>query len=69
MVYNDALTFKDERGGVKASWRFRQFQRAGQNKDLLPYVLYLQYNKDNEHLIFDKLSYADYSVAAAYTMI
>jgi len=71
LAYNDALTFNhsSNQGGVKASWRFRQFSRAPINKDMQAFAIYLQNLKDNESIVFDKVSYADYAVAAAFTAI
>ena len=71
LVYNDALTFDPAsgKGGVRGSWRFSQFARSQHNRPLLGYATYLQNLKDNDTLVFDKVSYADYSVAAAFTTI
>jgi len=71
LAYNDALTFNHstQQGGVKASWRFRQIARAPVNRDMQAFAVYLQHLKDNENIAFDKLSYADYTVAAAFTAI
>ena len=71
LVYNDALTYNPATGtgGVKASWKFRQFARSPQNMDLQAYAIRLVEMKNNEELPFDKLSYSDYAVAAAFTTI
>ena len=69
LMYNDALTHQNGAGGVRASWRFRQFQRASHNKALMPIAIHLENIKTNEAAIFDKLSLSDFTVAAAYTTI
>lgn len=71
LAYNDALTYDPStgKGGVKASWRFREIGRAAHNRPLLGLAVELQNLKANEELPFDKLSMADYSVAAAFTTI
>ena len=71
LAYNDALTYDPStgKGGVKASWRFREIGRAPQNRALLGLAVELQNMKANEELPFDKLSMADYTVAAAMTTI
>ena len=71
LVYNDALTFdaSNGSGGVKAWWRFSQFARSPANHQLQAFAVHLQNMKDRESHIFDKLSYADYAVASAYTAI
>ena len=71
LAYNDALTYdhSTKQGGVRASWRFRQFSRAPVNKEMQAFAVYLQHLKDNEPLVFDKVSYGDYAVAAAFTAI
>ena len=44
LVYNDALTYNPATGagGVKASWRFREFSRLPQNKPLYALALELE---------------------------
>lgn len=71
LAYNDALTYDpiSGKGGVKASWRFREYSKAPQNKALLGLAVELQQLKANEEVPFDKLSMADYAVAAAFTTI
>jgi catalase (peroxidase I) len=71
LVYNDALTFNaaNGQGGVKASWRFREFARDPLNKDMQHFAVFLQNMKAQEGVPFDKLSLADYAVAAAFTTI
>lgn len=71
LAYNDALTYDPStgKGGVKASWRFREYSKAPQNKALLGLAVELQQLKANEEVPFDKLSMADYAVAAAFTTI
>jgi hypothetical protein len=71
LAYNDALTYNHstQQGGVKASWRFRQFARAPINKEMQMFAVFLQHLKENETLPFDKLSNADFAVAAAFTAI
>lgn len=71
LAYNDALTFNPQngKGGVKASWRFREFAKDPLNKDMQHFAVYLQNLKANESVPFDKLSFADYAVAAAFTTI
>jgi len=71
IAYNDALTFNpsNQQGGVKASWRFREFSRQPHNRELQGLAVYLQNMKDNESKPFDKLSYSDYMVAAAFSTI
>lgn len=71
LAYNDALTYDPStgKGGVKASWRFREFARSPQNKALLGLAVELQNLKANGEVPFDKLSNADFAVAAAFTTI
>ena len=65
LVYNDALTT----GSVSASWRFREIGRAPHNRPLLGLAAELEHLKANDEVVFDKLSHADYAVAAAFTTI
>lgn len=69
LAYNDALTHQNGQGGVQAAWRFRQYIRAPQNKELIGYANFLTQLKDNEYVAFDALSYSDFSVAAAFVTI
>ena len=71
LAYNDALTYDAATGtgGVKASWKFREFAKAPQNKAMQGLVVELDHLKASEESVFDKLSHADFAVAAAYTTI
>ena len=71
LAYFDALTWAPgaQGGAVKAAWRFQEYARTPQTKPLMALAYELQYMKDNEGPMFDKLSIADYTVAAAYTTI
>ena len=65
LAYNDALTQK----GTVGTWRFREFARSPLNRELQGFAAQLVHMKDTESNVFDKLSYADYAVAAAFTTI
>jgi hypothetical protein len=71
LAYFDALTWAPgvSGGGVKAAWRFTEYARTPQNKPLIALAYELQHMKNEAPMVFDKLSYGDYSVAAAYTTI
>ena len=65
LAYYDALST----GSVQASWRFREIGRNPDNRPMLGLAQELEHLKANEEVPFDKLSMADYAVAAAYTTI
>jgi hypothetical protein len=69
LAYNDALTFNGTKGGVNGSWRFSQYARAPQNRQMQGFSAFIHTLKENEKITFDKLSYSDFSVAAAFTAI
>lgn len=71
LTYYDALTWAPgvSGGGVKASWRINEVQRAPHNRPMIALAQELQYMKDNSEICFDKISHADFAVAAAYTTI
>ena len=71
LAYFDALTWGPgaSGGGVKAAWRFSEYARTPQNKPLMALAYELQHMKDEAPMVFDKLSYGDYTVAAAFTTI
>ena len=64
LVYNDAIA-----GQVNAGWRFRKVASHPLNKPMQAYAVQLENMKSQESVPFDKLSQADYAVAAAYSMI
>ena len=72
VVYNDALTYdaKSGTGGVKAHYKFNKFARLPQNKLYQGLIQELIYKKDyEEDIVLDKLSHADYFVAASFVAI
>ena len=71
VVYNDALTFDPatKKGGLKANFRYRSVARAPQNKNLQLLTNELIYMKENEDIVLDKLSFADYFTSAAFFVV
>ena len=45
LAYNDALTYDGSNGGVKASWRFNPYIKAGHNKEMIAFANHLQIMK------------------------